>query len=244
MLALPVPAESAVIAALRAYLSTVVPSSVTIIRGQVNRVSEPSGTNYLVLTPSLRRRLSTNIDAYVDCAFVGSVTDAVLTVTEMRLGAIIAGNALLGPSVAQGTLVMGFGTGVGGVGTYAVTPAQTLPLQLLATGAALLKQPTEITIQCDVHGPLSGDLAQSVSTLLRDDYSQLWFSRQGYAAVGLSLLHADDPRQMPFIDGESQYEDRWVVDIHMQADQVVSAPQDFADRVVIKPTSVQATYPL
>ena len=58
--------ESAALAALRAFLLAVLPAGIEVIQGQDNRVPEPPGTDFLVMTPVLRERLSTNVTAYRD----------------------------------------------------------------------------------------------------------------------------------------------------------------------------------
>jgi hypothetical protein len=64
------PTQTAVFTALVAVLNTfgLAPAnsaqSVVVIRGQVNRVPEPPGADYVVLWPLTRQRLATNIDQY------------------------------------------------------------------------------------------------------------------------------------------------------------------------------------
>ncbi|MGF6604581.1 hypothetical protein P3T23_009337 [Paraburkholderia sp. GAS448] len=58
--------ESQTLAALRAFLLSVLPAGVEAIRGQDNRLPEPPGANFVVMTPVLRERLETNVDAWRD----------------------------------------------------------------------------------------------------------------------------------------------------------------------------------
>lgn len=92
--------------------------------------------------------------------------------------------------------------------------------------------PTEVTVQLDVHGPASADNAQMISTLFRDEYAMIEFARLPY---DVQPLYAEDPRQMPFENAEQQTEWRWTVDVVLQANPVVTTPQDFADVVVVTP---------
>jgi hypothetical protein len=89
---------------------------------------------------------------------------------------------------------------------------------------------TQITVQCDVHGPASTDNAQILFTLFRSENAT-----QAFAATGFSLapLYASDPVQLPFFNSEDQYEDRWTVDLVMQASPVVTASQDFASTLKV-----------
>jgi len=221
--------ESQTLAALRSFVLGVLPAGIEVIRGQGNRVPEPSCSDFVVMTPGLRDRISTNVDSYSDAAFVGSIAGAAMTITEVTLGALAVGSVLLGANIAAGTYVETFGTGTGGLGTYTVSPSQTVASQVIAAGVKLALQPVNVSIQLDVHGPNSSDNAHIISTLFRDDYGV-----QAFAATGfdVSPLYTSEPHQIPFINGEQQYEERWVVDCYMQCNPVITLRgQQFADEL-------------
>ena len=244
MTLVPVPTQSGVLIALRAFLLAVLPVGIEVIQGQGNDVSEPEAPDFVMMTPITRSRLGTNTDTYADCAFTGSIAGTTLTVSIMQIGTIAVGHTVLGAGVTPGTLVTAQGTGTGGTGTYTVSQSQTVSSEILATGIQNLTQQTRIMVQVDVHGPNGADNAQTISTLFRDDYATLWFYRNGYTAQGITPLYVEDPKQAPFINAEQQYEDRWIVEVSIQANQVVTVPQDFADALNADLISVQATYPL
>ncbi len=220
-----VPTQSNVLTALRAFLVSILPSGVAVIQGQQNRVPEPEGADFVVMTPILKARLETNSWSWADVAFTGSISGTTLTVTAVEFGTIRVGATLFGTNVASGTAISALGTGTGAVGTYAVSASQTVSSATLACGASNIKQPTKIIIQLDVHGPSSADNAQTISTLFRDDYAVQVFLASGY---DVSPLYADDPKQIPFINGEQQVETRYVIDAVMQANEIVSPPQQYA----------------
>ncbi|MEK7888227.1 hypothetical protein AAB992_14000 [Burkholderia contaminans] len=58
--------DSQALAALRAFLLSLVPAGCEIARGLDNRVPEPPGADFIVITPILRERLSTNVTKYRD----------------------------------------------------------------------------------------------------------------------------------------------------------------------------------
>lgn len=58
--------DSQALAALRTFLLSLVPDGVEVLRGLGNRVPEPPGDDFIVITPILRERLSTNVAAYRD----------------------------------------------------------------------------------------------------------------------------------------------------------------------------------
>lgn len=235
------PTQAQINTALRAFLISILPTGVEVILGQQNRVPEPRANNFVVFTPILRDRLETNVDTYADCLFTGSISGTTLTVTAVEFGTIVVGRALFGVGVASGSIISALGTGTGGVGTYTISPSQTVTSKPLAAGAMNAMQPVSMTIQLDVHGPNSADNAQIISTLLRDDYAVRSFAASG---VDVAPLYADDPKQIPFINGEQQYETRWVINAVLQANQTVSPPQQFAGEVVVETIDVEATYPL
>lgn len=108
----------------------------------------------------------------------------------------------------------------------------------LSTGS--ITQATEIVIQCDVHGPSSADNAARLATLWRDQFGCAAFQN---IPASITPLYADDPKQIPFENGEQQTEERWVVDIHMQANIAVTVSQQFADELQIQIEAVETAFP-
>lgn len=212
--------ETALLTALRSFLLSVLPAGVEVIRGQVNRTAPPKGA-FVVMTPLTRRRLSTNVDEFNDASLVGSIASGVLIVTNVMFGQVRVSAPLYAEGVADGTII----TAANPDGTFAVQPAQTVTSRQMFAGVAEYMQATEVTFQLDVHGKDSADNAQIISTLFRDEYACASFSASGY---DVQPLYTSEPRQMPFITGESQYEDRWSIDVVLQANPVVTAPQQFA----------------
>jgi len=236
------PNEADVQSVLRSFLLSVLPIGVDVIEGQDNRVAEPSAADFVVMTAIRRRRVETNLDAYVDAVFTGSIAGTVMTISSVQRGSLKLGSNIFGINVATNTVVASFGTGTGGVGTYNVAPSQSVASRTLSAGTASLTQPTEIAFQLDVHGPNSADNAQIISTAFRDEYAVEQFA---FAGFPVTPLYADDPRQAPFFNAEQQYETRWVVEAVLQADQVVSGiPQQFAASTTLVLVNVEAEYPL
>ncbi len=225
--------QSMALMALGNVLTLALPSSVEIIQAQDNRVAEPTKPDFIVMTPLMRTRLATNVDCYQDCAFTGSIATEVLTVSEMMLGTIqpLLSPALFGPGIAAGTMITAQTGGTpGGAGAYTVSVSQTLTSRPLAAGVLGMMQPTQLTVQCDVHGPASADNVQIVSTIMRSAYGSDLFQAQN---LGVALLFASDPRQAAFWDAESQMEKTWNIDINLQVNPVVSVAQQFFDTIAI-----------
>jgi hypothetical protein len=242
--------ESNVFAALRSVLlgfpltSSDPNCGVAIVRGLVNRVPEPKDGDFIVMWPLSRFRLATNIDAWSDSNCVGSIAAGILTVTSLALGTIIPGVQLFNnvgvncSIVAQLTQI---GPNPGGLGTYSVSaPQANTSSGTIYFGTLTAIQYTDMAIQCDVHGPNSGDNAQIISTLMRDWYGVNAFEEQGF---DIQPLYADDPRQIPFINAEQQYEERWSVDVRLQINPIVTVTQQFADALVASTILVEAAFP-
>lgn len=106
------------------------------------------------------------------------------------------------------------------------------------TGTKSAQQSVQYTVQIDCFGPLSSDWATTISTMLRDDY--------GCAALAPAVqpLYADDPKMIPLIDGEQQYEQRWSVTAALQYNPVITVPQQFADALSFEQiVDVPVSYP-
>jgi len=312
------PTQSNVQAALKSFINAALPqfgadgNPISVIAAVQNRVPQPSGTDFVVMSPSRIDRLSTNVDSYADVKITGSIAPAVatftaaiaaptspgpsvmtasavtgtiapgsaltgagieagttiiaqltgtpggagtysvtppqgapstsataayglLTATAVPIGAISAGEGLSGANVAPGTTVTGIQAGAGGPGTYYVAPSQTAAAGTITGGQKTITQSAEVTVQLDFHsaGNQASDYAQTVSTLLRDEFGTSYFSQLPTPLNGVSPLHADDPKHAPFTNEAQQVEWRWVLDACLQIYQSIVVPQDFADSVAL-----------
>lgn len=91
---------------------------------------------------------------------------------------------------------------------------------------------TRCDMQINVYGPRATDNGQIITTLFRDD-----FGCEFLAPYGMAPLYCDDGRQMPLVNGEFQYEQRWLIRASLQINPSVSTPAQFADTVT--PTFVE-----
>jgi hypothetical protein len=101
-------------------------------------------------------------------------------------------------------------------------------------------QATQVTIQVDTFGPLSADNAQLITTLFRSDWAVDQFTTYGF---DVTPLYTSDPRQMKFSNESMQIEQRWTMDCVLQANPVVTVPQDFAGELVVGVINVDEAYP-
>lgn len=228
----PSPNQSAIMTALGNFLASILPAGVLVVQGQDNRVPEPIGADFVIMTPIMRQRLETNVDTYSDCAFIASIAGAAMTMTELLIGSVMVGNVLFGPNVAGGTTIQSQSSGSpGGVGVYALSGSQTVTSEKMASGTEQVLEPQEITVQIDIHSANvadSADMAVTISALFRDDFAVSYFEAN---FPGIAPLYADDPKQMPFENAEKQYETRWIVDACLQVNQTITVPMQFADEL-------------
>ena len=173
--------ETVALTALRSFLLSILPPSVEIIRGQVNRVPSPKSSEFVVMTPTIRVRLETNRHYYLD--------------------------------------------------QHTATP----PVSTASTVT-----PTRETIQLDVHGLSSPDNAQIISTLFRDPATCDFFTGLG---LNIQPLYAEDPKQIPFETAEQQYDVRWVVDVVLQINPIITQSQQFADQLKVGIFSADVEFP-
>lgn len=95
----------------------------------------------------------------------------------------------------------------------------------------------DYSIQIDCYGPLSSDWAAIISATWRDDYAV------NKMAPTCAPLYADDPKQLPIVDGEANFEQRWMLSAVLQYNPVVTVPQEFFDTATVEFINVTAEYP-
>jgi hypothetical protein len=228
---------------LRSFLLSVLPPNTDVIEAQDNRVPEPSNPNFVIMTAIRRSRIETNIDSYVDVLFTGSITGPTLTVSNIQFGTLAVGSPIFGSGVTVGTAITALASGTGGVGTYTIAPPQSISTETMAAGTQGLMQPTEVVYQLDVHSNVvttAADMAQAISTAFRDSYATEFFSALN---PNVAPFHADEPKQIPFVNAEEQYESRWIIEAHMQVNATLTLPLQYAGALAITSVNVDATFP-
>ncbi len=125
-----------------------------------------------------------------------------------------------------------------------MSPGTNIPLSTnvttYATTTKSVKRPSQISIQIDCYGAGSSDTATAISTLLRDPYACDQFATSGF---DITPLYAGDAHQIPLVDGEAQYEERWTFDAVLQFNPVLTVSQDYATALAVNVINVDTTYP-
>ncbi len=169
--------ETSIRAAIRSFLISILPNSVEVTDGQLNRVDEPLADNFVVVVPAMRRRLGTNV----------------ITWDQSQSGSPTAQNNI---------------------------------------------EAVSIEVDLDFHGANSTDNAQVFATLFRTEYACDFFTNSG-----IQPDYCTDGRQMPFINGQDQFEDRWVLRAVFDAQITVSTTQQFFTNVEPELINVDVAYP-
>jgi len=107
------------------------------------------------------------------------------------------------------------------------------------TGTMDIMAPTQFDISLDFYGANSADTAAMVQALFRNAYGDIGFPDSG----GIKPLYAETPIQIPLVDGEQNYTQRWRVVASLQYNPVIKPAQQFADVVTPTIISVERTYP-
>lgn len=108
------------------------------------------------------------------------------------------------------------------------------------SGDRIATESLEAVIQVDVFGPNAADNAQIVQGLWRDRNAVTFFTDASFAGAP---LYASDPRQLSFVNGQENYENRWSIDLHMQVNATITTTQDFATALDVNLVEVDAKYP-
>lgn len=219
-----------------------------VIAGQPNRVAEPTLTDFVVMTLIRFQRLRTNVDRLIDAKFTGSIVGTTLTVSDVLLGAGPADGAVLfGLNVPPGTRVISQLDGdPGGNGDYQIdSELQVLTAQTFAAGQKVIEIASEAVVQLDFHSEkyASSASAQAFSAAFRDQYGVDFFRALTAPMNRITPLYADDPQMRPFVNAETNFEWRLVLEARMQVNQTIAVPQEFYDAVTVQLIDVDASYP-
>ena len=96
--------------------------------------------------------------------------------------------------------------------------------------------PTRYVVQLDFYGPLSQIWAMETQALFRDEYATDLFP------ANIQPLYADDPVQLPLIDGEQQYEQRWKLEGNLQYNPTLTTSQQSMLDVVVGLAPIDQTF--
>lgn len=91
-----------------------------------------------------------------------------------------------------------------------------------------LTEPMQVDMQLDFHGETSTDNATSFQIAFRDAYACDFLG-----PLNVAPLYCDDGNQMPFINDQDQFEDRWVLTASMQINPALTFAQQSANTLTV-----------
>jgi hypothetical protein len=240
--------DSQIFTAFRSFLLSVTLPNTDVIKAQVNRVPEPLGADFVLMTPLRQERLATNETSYFDNDFTGTIAGTTLTVSAfarqespLSPGMLLIDSGYPVMNLAVNTVIVDqiSGSPPGGIGTYTVAPSQTVAQETMYAGVRADLVGTKMVVQLDIHGPNSGNNVRLIDTLFRSEVGTASFESSGLA---IDPLYCDDAKQMPFVNDQQQYEDRWVMEACLQFNAVVGTPQQFAVELEAKVIEAAVNY--
>jgi hypothetical protein len=99
----------------------------------------------------------------------------------------------------------------------------------------------DYVIQCDCYGTGAGDLATAIATVFDSepgcDFFESYCEAQGTASI--LPLYSDDPLSMAFTNEEQQYEQRYIVKLHLVVNTGVILPMQFMQSVSVTTVNSQ-----
>ncbi len=106
-------------------------------------------------------------------------------------------------------------------------------------GTRGVKQAVQYSMQIDCYGPDASDYATTLTTMFRDPYACGLM-----ASYGCQPLYAEDPTQSALINGEENYEQRYMFNAVLQFNPVVTVSQEFAEHLDPTFVNVNTFYPV
>ena len=185
---------------------------------------------FALITPTddiLFKVLGDFIEGLIDCKTVqGFVNRAAMPIggfiamTTLRQIRLSTNTTVYNDTFAEQDVFFG--------GEEVVFDGQTIAFGATPNGTKAVTQAIEWTVQLDCYGLQSMQWANILTTLFRDEFS--CSALKPY----IQPLGADDPISLPLINGEQQYEQRWVVEAKFQYHSTTTVSQQFFDRAVVE----------
>lgn len=165
---------------------------------------------------------------------LGAIFDSLGTFIESLITGVevVRGNVNMVPMPKSGFIVM-----TEGLQSRLSTNITAYDDPGAGVGNKQVMQPTQYNVQVDCYGPLSSDWAKILITMLNDGYAR---DVMGSEVVS---LYADDAINMPLVNGEQQYEQRWRFTACLQYNPVVTVPQQFADELNVGRVAADIVFP-
>lgn len=93
-------------------------------------------------------------------------------------------------------------------------------------------------VQIDFYGDDAMEQANITATIMRTSKAT-----EMLTGTPITPLYASEPFQAAIVNSESQWEQRWSLDLSFQAEMAITTEQQFADQLLIKIAEIDTTFP-
>jgi hypothetical protein len=153
-----------------------------------NQIDGSTTSAYALRLDTTYFECGARVDSRV-ASFTASISGTTMTVSAVASGTIDLAMQISGTGVTAGTRITAYGTGSGGVGTYTVSPSQTVTSRTI-TGDL----PSKITVEC----PGTYNIAFSLQVQSDNNSSEtidVWFRRNGVDIADSNSVFGIPPRK-------------------------------------------------
>lgn len=106
-------------------------------------------------------------------------------------------------------------------------------------GEKTIHRSTRYDVQVDCYGTTAADRAALLAMMLRSEYA---CDSLAASSGCVQPLYADEPGQLPFVNAEGQFEERWSFSVALQFNPAITLPQDSATEISVHVENVDATF--
>lgn len=118
--------------------------------------------------------------------------------------------------------------------------ALSVPVETHTDTEKTIERGVKFSVQIDVYGTGAQGRAAALSMLCRSSEGFDFYASSGF---NMQLLYADDAQQMPIINGEEQFQERWTFPLLLQVNESVTITTETANALTIGLVNVDASYP-
>ena len=210
-----------------------------VLKATQNLVTPDWSTTFVRFRPIIFHRLSTNKVTYGDCSFRGTIANGVLTAVFFRFGTLAVGRRAFSSLIPGGVKILTVLSGSGTYGTYGIDDNTTsiTAESDFASGYRLDTYTEMQTVQVDIYGNGSADMANKLGGIFRSSYACEYFSMGP-----VSPLYCSDGRYLPAMNDKQQVVDRWSIDLNFEIRNIVETAQQFADALEVGLIPVDIIY--
>lgn len=194
------PVTAATTTALRAFLQTILPSDFPVLLARQNRMAAPNGP-FALMALLMHQPIATSATRYT------ANTRIILQQQDITVQVSLFGEGAADNTQRLSTLFQNGWAAEFFTAFHQNTVAQNTPAEKITcpnTPAPMAPDAAS--------GPASGTQPPPLSA----------------HSPRIAPLYAGPARQIPFVNGERQYEEQWQIDLHLQASFALSLPQPMA----------------